>query len=148
MGFWVPLLYLAIWVFCPYIQRSFYYLTTEFLWAKYYAILCSFSSNSNIIFLLFHFQASKERIASEFVGKVNEEELERAFVLIKDTYASNANDVFDKFGRYLKKNIFTIPSNTVLPEDRSHLQYLNISDKFEFVLHKFYTIYHSSMINY
>jgi len=69
-----------------------------------------------------HLEASKERIASEFVGKVNEEELERAFVLIKDTYVSNANDVFDKFGRYLKKNIFTIPSNTVLPEDRSHLQ--------------------------
>ena len=81
-----------------------------------------------LLFFTFHFQASKERIASEFVGKVNEEELERAFVLIKDTYASNANDVFDKFGRYLKKNIFTIPSNTVLPEDRSHLQYLNHSE--------------------
>jgi len=69
-----------------------------------------------------HLEASKERIASEFLGKVNEEELERAFVIIKDTYASNANDVFDKFGRYLKKNIFTIPKNVVLPEDRPHLQ--------------------------
>ena len=106
----------------------FFILSTELLWAKYYAILCSFSSKY-LLFFTFHFQASKERIASEFVGKVNEEELERAFVLIKDTYVSNANDVFDKFGRYLKKNIFTIPSNTVLPEDRSHLQYLNISER-------------------
>ena len=42
--------------------------------------------------------------------------------MIKDTYASNANDVFDKFGRYLKKNIFNIPKDMVLPEDRPHLK--------------------------
>jgi len=68
-----------------------------------------------------HLEASNERIASEFVGKVNNEDLEQSFVVIKDAYSSHTNDVLDKFGRYLKKNIFTIPSNTALPEDRPHI---------------------------
>ena len=60
-------------------------------------------------------------LASEFVGKVNEEDLEQAFSVIKDSYGSHTNDVFDKFGHYLKKNIFKIPKNVCLPEDRPHL---------------------------
>ena len=62
-----------------------------------------------------------ERCASEFVGKVKEEDLKQAFALIKDNYASHTTEVFDKFGRYLKGNIFTIPRNIALPEDRPHL---------------------------
>lgn len=69
-----------------------------------------------------HLEAAKERIASEFVGKVNEKDLEQAFSVIKDTYTSHANDVFNKFGHYLKKNIFAIPSNIILPEDSPHLK--------------------------
>jgi len=68
-----------------------------------------------------HLDASKDRIASEFIGKVNEKELEESFQTIKDNYTSQADEIFEKFGRYLKKNIFLIPSNIVLPEDRPHL---------------------------
>jgi len=69
-----------------------------------------------------HLEAAKERIASEFSGKVNKTELEESFNNIKSTYTSNTEEVFDKFGRYLKKNIFAIPSNIVLPEDRPHIE--------------------------
>ena len=41
--------------------------------------------------------------------------------MIKDAYQTNTEEVFDKFGRYVKKNIFQIPPNVVLPEDRPHL---------------------------
>jgi len=68
-----------------------------------------------------HLEAAHERIASEFVGKVNNEDLGQSFTVIKDSYSSHTNDVLDKFGRYLKKNIFTIPSNITLPEDRPHI---------------------------
>jgi len=68
-----------------------------------------------------HLEASMERCASEFVGKVKEEDLKQAFALIKDNYASHTTEVFEKFGRYLKGNIFTIPRHIALPEDRPHL---------------------------
>ena len=67
-------------------------------------------------------QAAKERIASEFTGKVNKTELEESFNNIKSTYTSNTEEVLNKFGRYLKKNIFDIPLNIVLPEDRPHIE--------------------------
>jgi len=68
-----------------------------------------------------HLDAAKARCASEFLGKVDEQELEESFALIKDAYATNINEVYEKFGRYLKKNIFQIPPDVVLPEDRPHL---------------------------
>jgi len=68
-----------------------------------------------------HLEAANERIASEFVGKVNNDDLEQAFAVIKDSYSSHTNDVLDKFGRYLKKNILAIPCNIALPEDRPHI---------------------------
>jgi hypothetical protein len=68
-----------------------------------------------------HLDAAKERCAQEFVGKTSEKELEVSFVLIKDAYSSHASEVFDKLGRYLKKNIINVPKNVVLPEDRPHL---------------------------
>ena len=68
-----------------------------------------------------HLDAAKERIASEFVGKVNEKDLEEAFSVIKGTYESHTTEVFDKFACYLKKNIFNIPKDVTLPEDRPHL---------------------------
>jgi len=69
-----------------------------------------------------HLEAAKERIASEFTGKVNKTELEESFNNIKSTYTSNTEEVLNKFGRYLKKNILDIPSNIVLPEDRPHIE--------------------------
>merc|ERR1711944_374527 len=60
-------------------------------------------------------------MAAEFVGKVSEKELEESFQNIKNAYVSQAEEVFEKFGRYLKKNIFLIPPNVVLPEDKAHL---------------------------
>jgi len=69
-----------------------------------------------------HLEAAKERIASEFTGKVNKTELEESFNNIKSTYTSNTEEVLNKFGRYLKKNIFDIPLNIVLPEDRPHIE--------------------------
>merc|ERR1711976_48279 len=60
-------------------------------------------------------------MAAEFVGKVTEKELEESFQNIKNAYVSQAEEVFEKFGRYLKKNIFLIPPNVVLPEDKAHL---------------------------
>ena len=48
--------------------------------------------------------------------------MEESFNNIKSTYTSNTEEVFDKFGRYLKKNILAIPSNIVLPEDRPHIE--------------------------
>ena len=41
--------------------------------------------------------------------------------MIKDAYQSSTEEVFDKFGRYVRKNIFQIPPDVVLPEDRPHL---------------------------
>merc|ERR1712080_793710 len=34
---------------------------------------------------------------------------------------TNINEVYEKFGRYLKKNILQIPPDIALPEDRPHL---------------------------
>jgi len=68
-----------------------------------------------------HLDVCKNKCASEFVGKVDEQNLEDAFTLIKDAYQNNAEEVFDKFGRYVKKNIIQIPPDIVLPEDRAHL---------------------------
>jgi len=68
-----------------------------------------------------HLDVAKNKCASEFAGKVDEKALDNAFTLIKDAYQTNAEEVFDKFGRYVKKNIFSIPSGVVLPEDRPHL---------------------------
>ena len=48
--------------------------------------------------------------------------MDEAFNNIKSTYASNTEEVFLKFGIYLKKNIFAIPSNIVLPEDQPHIE--------------------------
>ena len=78
-----------------------------------------FIITANILTL---FQAAKERIASEFVGKVNKKELDEGFVNIKSTYVSNTEEIFYKFGKYLKKNILAIPSDIVLPEDHPHIE--------------------------
>ena len=78
-----------------------------------------FIITANILTL---FQAAKERIASEFVGKVNKKELDEGFGNIKSTYVSNTEEIFYKFGKYLKKNILAIPSNIVLPEDHPHIE--------------------------
>ena len=48
--------------------------------------------------------------------------MDEAFNNIKSTYASNTEEIFYKFGMYLKKNIFAIPSNIVLPEDQPHIE--------------------------
>ena len=69
----------------------------------------------------FLLQVCKNKCASEFAGKVDEQNLEDAFTLIKDAYQSSTEEVFDKFGRYVKKNIIQIPPDVVLPEDRPHL---------------------------
>ena len=74
-------------------------------------------------FTKFLLQEIKRRMASEFVGKVTEKELEESFQKIKETYISQAEEVFEKFGRYLKKNIFLIPPNVVLPEDKGKFDF-------------------------
>ena len=63
------------------------------------------------------------RMAAEFVGKVTEKELEESFQNIKNAYVSQAEEVFEKFGRYVKKNIFLIPPNVVLPEDKGKFDF-------------------------
>ena len=48
--------------------------------------------------------------------------MDEGFVNIKSTYESNTEEIFYKFGKYLKKNILAIPSNIVLPEDYPHIE--------------------------
>ncbi len=48
-------------------------------------------------------------------------ELEESFSVIKDNYSCHANEVMEKLGRYLKKNMLSIPKEVVLPEDRVRL---------------------------
>lgn len=52
---------------------------------------------------------------------MKENDLDESFVIIKEAYVSQANEVCDKFGRYIRKNILAIPQNVVLPEDRPHI---------------------------
>jgi len=68
-----------------------------------------------------YLDVAKNKCASEFAGKIDEQNLNEAFTLIKDAYQTNTEEVFDKLGRYVKKNIFQIPPGIVLPEDRPHL---------------------------
>ena len=68
------------------------------------------------------------KMTSEFVGKVTEIELEESFQKIKEFYVSQTEEVFEKFGRYLKKNIFLIPPNVVLPEDRGNFDFTTFFD--------------------
>ena len=85
--------------------------------------------SSNIYdYTIFLLQEIKRRMASEFVGKVTEKELEESFQNIKETYISQAEEVFEKFRRYLKKNIFLIPPNVVLPEDRGNFDFTTFFD--------------------
>ena len=77
--------------------------------------------------ILSFFQAAKEKCAAEFKGKVTKEQLDEAFTLIKDAYVSQSSDVFDKLGRFMKKNILHIPQDINLPEDRPHISGRNYS---------------------
>ncbi len=52
---------------------------------------------------------------------MTEKELEESFTVIKNTYDCHANEVLEKFGRYVKKNLLSIPKDIVLPEDKVHL---------------------------
>ena len=71
------------------------------------------------------------RMTAEFVGKVTEKELEESFQNIKNAYVSQAEEVFEKFGRYLKKNIFLIPPNVVLPEDKGKFEFHSVEIIYE-----------------
>ena len=48
--------------------------------------------------------------------------MDEVFINIKSTCVSNTEEIFYKFGKYLKKNILAIPSNIVLPEDYPHIE--------------------------
>lgn len=73
-------------------------------------------------------KAVKAKCFKEFAGKVTEQELEASFTVISDQYNGHTNEILEKFGRYIKKNILYVKKHIVLPEDRIHLK---VDEKFD-----------------
>ena len=61
---------------------------------------------------------TKAQLTTTFSKKVTAQELDECFAVIKNRYVVDTEKILDKFSRYVKKNIFFIPKNNVLPEDR------------------------------
>ena len=61
---------------------------------------------------------TKAQLTKTFSKKVTAQELDECFAVIKNRYVESTEKNLDKFSRYVKKNIFFIPKNNVLPEDR------------------------------
>jgi len=61
---------------------------------------------------------TKAQLTKTFSKKVSAQELDECFAVIKNRYVVSTEKILDNFSRYVKKNIFFIPKNTVLPEDR------------------------------
>jgi len=65
---------------------------------------------------------TQKQLTKKFSKKVSKQELEECFAVIKNRYIVSTEKVLDNFSRYVKKNIFFIPKNIVLPEDRVTLK--------------------------
>jgi len=61
---------------------------------------------------------TKAQLTKTFSKKVSAQELDECFAVIKNRYVVSTEKILDNFSRYVKKNIFFIPKNNVLPEDR------------------------------
>lgn len=61
---------------------------------------------------------TKAQLTKTFSKKVTAQELDECFAVIKNRYVVSTEKILDNFSRYVKKNIFFIPKNNVLPEDR------------------------------
>lgn len=57
---------------------------------------------------------------TSFADKVTVEELNKAFSILEDRYAEPTEKIFLKMGRYMRRNLLSIPENVVLPEDQVH----------------------------
>lgn len=61
---------------------------------------------------------TKKQLTKTFCKKVSAQELDECFAVIKNRYVVSTEKILDNFSRYVKKNIFFVPKNNVLPEDR------------------------------
>lgn len=61
---------------------------------------------------------TNKQLAKLFRKKVSAQELDECFAVIKNRYVGSTERILDNFSKYVKKNCFVIPKNTVLPEDR------------------------------
>ena len=61
---------------------------------------------------------TKAQLTKTFSKKVTAQELDECFAVIKNRYVVSTEKILDNFSRYVKKNIFFIPKNNILPEDR------------------------------
>lgn len=68
-----------------------------------------------------YLQAAQEKCLQTFEGKVDPDAVRRSFAVIKAKYEASAEKVTDNLGRYLKRNVLTVPAHVVLPEDQVQL---------------------------
>ncbi|KAI0208679.1 MIS12 kinetochore complex component [Lamellibrachia satsuma] len=69
------------------------------------------------------FRASQQFMKSEFPDVVTDTELQQASEVIIPRLSNTIAKAFDKLETYLFTNIFHIPENVLLPEDRPHAKY-------------------------
>ncbi len=56
----------------------------------------------------------------DFGSKVSQEALDDSFSKIHDRYVESAEEIYFKFGRFIKENLLCVPANVCLPTDAPH----------------------------
>ncbi|KAK2187889.1 hypothetical protein NP493_151g01024 [Ridgeia piscesae] len=77
------------------------------------------------------FQASQQFMKSEFPDVITDKEIQQASDVILPRLSNTIAKAFDKLETYLFTNIFHIPEQVLLPEDKPHAKYTHTQEEEE-----------------